>query len=275
MVASPQVAATGIFYEGSLVMPVISKNEDGGNGYVEHALELAARGLSVFPLRPKSKMPWPSSHGHLDATTDAETIAAWWHGWPDSNIGVATGARSGIFVVDIDGDRGEQSLIEITNRLGALPATVEVLTGNAGRHLYFKLPTFEGAPTIRNTASAVAAGIDTRGEGGYVVAPPSAAPKWCALQVVDELGQGNRRRTRVAARTDYGTAVRCVTRRPPRPHTLEPHHPGRCSGRRAQSDGGESGRQAAARRHPPPGHIHIAVRLERIRVSAAASRSRY
>ena len=79
-------------------------------------------------------------------------------------------------MVDIDGDRGEQSLIEITNRLGALPATVEVLTGNGGRHLYFEWPTFEGAPTIRNTASAVAAGIDTRGEGGYVVAPPSAHP---------------------------------------------------------------------------------------------------
>ena len=148
------------------------------------------RGLSVFPLpaqvedamafKPRASRRHHRCRDHRGrGGTDG----------PTSNIGVATGARSGIFVVDIDGDRGEQSLIEITNRLGALPATVEVLTGNAGRHLYFKWPTFEGAPTIRNTASAVAAGIYTRGEGGYVVAPPSASPKWCALQVVDSPGQ--------------------------------------------------------------------------------------
>ena len=70
---------------------------------VDHALALARKGLAVFPLKARSKTPW-TRHGCLDATTDLETIAGWWDGWPDSNIGVATGSKSGIWVLDIDGD---------------------------------------------------------------------------------------------------------------------------------------------------------------------------
>ena len=142
---------------------------------VDHALALARKGLAVFPLKARSKTPW-TRHGCLDATTDLETIAGWWDGWPDSNIGVATGSKSGIWVLDIDGEPGADELLKLEHRFGALPATVTAVTGTGGHHLYFRLPDFAGAPVMKNTASALAAGIDTRGEGGYVVAPPSIHP---------------------------------------------------------------------------------------------------
>ena len=142
---------------------------------VDHALALARKGLAVFPLKARSKTPW-TRHGCLDATTDLETIAGWWDGWPDSNIGVATGSKSGIWVLDIDGEPGADELLKLEHRFGALPATVTAVTGTGGHHLYFRLPDFAGAAVMKNTASALAAGIDTRGEGGYVVAPPSIHP---------------------------------------------------------------------------------------------------
>ena len=72
--------------------------------------------------------------------------------------------------------QGADELLKLEHRFGALPATVTAVTGTGGHHLYFRLPNFAGAPVIKNTASALAAGIDTRGEGGYVVAPPSIHP---------------------------------------------------------------------------------------------------
>ena len=131
--------------------------------------------MRCFPLRARSKTPW-TSHGCLDATTDPETIAGWWSGWPNSNIGIATGSKSNIWVLDIDGTVGAEELLKLEQRFGALPATVTAVTGGGGRHLYFRLPDFDGAPVIKNTASVLATAVDTRGEGGYVVAPPSIHP---------------------------------------------------------------------------------------------------
>jgi len=84
----------------------------------------------------------------------------------------ATGATSGFFVVDIDGDDGEATLRLLEATHGALPPTVEVITGK-GRHCYFRLREHG---VIGNTASTIGLGIDTRGEGGYVLAPPSVHP---------------------------------------------------------------------------------------------------
>jgi hypothetical protein len=142
---------------------------------VEHALELAERGLAVFPLKPKSKTPWCRG-GCLAATTDAETLLGWWDGWADSNIGIATGSRSGIWVLDIDGELGAESLRALESRFGKLPPAVTAITGSGGSHYYFSLPSFDDAPKVKNTVGAIAAGIDTRGEGGYAAAPPSLHP---------------------------------------------------------------------------------------------------
>lgn len=134
------------------------------------AIDLAKRGISVFPCAPKSKVP-ACQRGVHEATTDLERLESWWGKIPDLNIGVATGAVSGFFVLDVDGENGEASLRELEAKYGALPPTVEVITGK-GRHLYFRL----GEHPIGNTAGTIAAGLDTRGDGGYVLAPPSLHP---------------------------------------------------------------------------------------------------
>jgi hypothetical protein len=134
------------------------------------ALKLAARGLAVFPCAPSAKTP-ACVHGGKDATTDVIAIQAWWRDCPDYNIGIATGATSNIFVVDVDGGPAETALRKLEESLGVLPATVEAITAR-GRHIYFRYPTVP----VRNSAGRLADGIDIRGEGGFVVAPPSVHP---------------------------------------------------------------------------------------------------
>ncbi len=132
----------------------------------EAALAYAQQGLHVFPLQPHGKTPI-TAHGLEDATVDAMTIETWWSRCPDANVAIRTGD---VLVVDED-------------RLGALdelaaeahetiPATRVARTAN-GRHFYFRQPDDQ---RIRNTAGKLAPGIDTRGDGGYVVAPPSIHP---------------------------------------------------------------------------------------------------
>lgn len=133
------------------------------------ALYYASLGWPVFPLVPREKLPLFSKksggHGVKDATADADQVTAWWTQHPDANIGIATGGTSGLYVVDIDGEEGEAGLA----RYGELPLCPESHTGK-GRHLLFRHP--DG----RNTAGKLGPKIDTRGEGGYIVAPPSVHP---------------------------------------------------------------------------------------------------
>jgi hypothetical protein len=134
------------------------------------ALQLAARGLHVFPCAPAGKTP-VCAHGHKDATTDVIVIQAWWRDNPDYNVAIATGAISGVFVVDIDDGAAETALKRLEDQHGALPPTVEVITPR-GRHIYLRCPHVP----VRNTAGRIADGIDTRGDGGYVLTPPSMHP---------------------------------------------------------------------------------------------------
>lgn len=124
------------------------------------------RGWAVFPLKPGDKIPM-TSQGFKDATTSAEQIEAWWMDKPNANIGIATGEVSGIVVVDVDGPQGEAALAA----LGQMPATPVSLTGK-GRHLIFQRPP-DG---LRNSAGKLGPQLDTRGDGGYIVAPPSIHP---------------------------------------------------------------------------------------------------
>jgi Bifunctional DNA primase/polymerase, N-terminal/Primase C terminal 1 (PriCT-1) len=135
------------------------------------ALGLASRELPVFPIVPKGKTP-ATAHGLLDATVDPAVIERWWAADPNHNVAIATGAPSGIFVVDVDGTDAEAKLraIEIIN--GTLPSTVEAITAR-GRHIYLKMPP---DTDIRNSASKIAPGVDVRATGGYVLAPPSIHP---------------------------------------------------------------------------------------------------
>jgi hypothetical protein len=120
----------------------------------------------VFPCKPGGKTPL-TPNGHLDATTDPRKLHGWFNRWPDANPAMPTGSRSKVWVLDVDLNKGgRESLKALEDRHGPLPATYTVKTGSGGRHLYFALPD---RVEIRNSAGKLGAGLDVRGEGGYVL----------------------------------------------------------------------------------------------------------
>lgn len=125
-------------------------------------------GFPVFPLTPRGKHPLHGSGGVHDASSHPEQIGDWWDAHPDANIGLACGAASGLFVLDVDGAEGERAL----SALGAAACrTIEQRTSK-GRHRFFRAP---GVP-VRNSVSRLGPALDVRGDGGYVVVPPSVHP---------------------------------------------------------------------------------------------------
>ena len=135
------------------------------------AFRLALHGYAVFPLAVGSKVPMPGSHGFLEANSDADVARARWNKWPSANIGVATGPASDFWALDIDAPKGIDTMKALVRIHGKPAPTVVVFTPNGGLHLWFKWPEF--GPEIRNSAGRVGPGIDVRGEGGYITAPPS------------------------------------------------------------------------------------------------------
>lgn len=146
----------------------------------EAALRWAAQGRAVFPLwwryedgRCACGLPLcgsPGKHPRISkgfhvATTDKKQIRAWWTRWPHANIGMATGRPSGLVVLDVDEDVGIKSMNKIDE---PVPDTYTVVTQGGGLHLYFKAPDHEVRGRIRFLP-----GLDLRGDGGYVVVPPS------------------------------------------------------------------------------------------------------
>lgn len=136
----------------------------------KHAQYYAKMGLPVFPCKPKDKVP-ATPHGCKDATTDHEQVAAWWDGIHLYNVGIATG--SGIVVLDVDinhnaGKYGDETLEELERQYGPLPDTWMCLTGGGGIHYYFACD--DPALTV---GTGFSPGLDYRGAGGYVIAPPS------------------------------------------------------------------------------------------------------
>jgi putative DNA primase/helicase len=110
------------------------------------------------------------SRGLLDASKDQKTIERWFSN-TTYNIGIATGAVSGIVALDIDPRHdGHETLAALEDRHGTLPLTWRFLTGGGGEHILFRHP----GGKIANSAGALGTGIDVRGDGGYIVAPPSA-----------------------------------------------------------------------------------------------------
>jgi hypothetical protein len=147
---------------------------------VQYALNYAQRGWPVIPLywvedgvcscsEPKCTHPGKhplTVHGVNDATVDVRAISAWWQECPDANIGIATGAASGIVVLDVDPrNGGDKSLGELEESHGSLPDGPRVQTGGGGEHMYFAL---QGG-TIRSKLGLLP-GLDLLGDGRYVVA---------------------------------------------------------------------------------------------------------
>ena len=133
------------------------------------ALDLASSGFAVFPCKPRGKEPL-TLHGFKDATRDEAQIRRWGTRWPNANIGLPTGEENGVVVIDVDGDKGETRLALLEGKFGKLPTSSKSSSGK-GRHLWYALPDGYGP-----VPCGVADGLDLRGDGGYVIAPPSVHP---------------------------------------------------------------------------------------------------
>lgn len=130
---------------------------------------------AVFPLH--GKLPAipkrEGGRGCLDATKEAAGVRSFWRRYRGANIGIATGSKSGFWALDIDGDDGQQSLVSLVALHGELPSTLRQITGSGGEHYLF---SYDPCRPVRNRA-AVLPGLDVRGDGGYIVAPPSIHPE--------------------------------------------------------------------------------------------------
>jgi hypothetical protein len=144
------------------------------------AQSYAARGWRVFPLHSitldgldifctcgrkdcSSAAKHPRlQHGVLEASSDPLTVGEWWTRWPDANVGLATGVGSGIYVIDLDGPDAVEAWADL-----GLPNGWRSVTGN-GLHLVYSI-----AEPLPSTHWKLGRGIDSRGDGGYIVAPPS------------------------------------------------------------------------------------------------------
>ncbi|MEX5711981.1 bifunctional DNA primase/polymerase [Parafrankia sp. FMc6] len=136
------------------------------------ALRYARIGWPVVPLLPRGKRPilpdWTNA-----ASTDRDVIRGWWARWPDANVGIATGPRSGLAVLDLDPrSGGAESLTELETRVGLLPGTAMVVTGSDGVHFYYRHP----GTKVVSRAHSLGRGLDVKADGGQVVAPPSVHP---------------------------------------------------------------------------------------------------
>lgn len=157
----------------------------------DYALGYAKAGFRVFPLHSvrdgacscgheecssQGKHP-RTKNGFKDATNEPETIQQWWQKWPDANIGIATGvpigATYGLYVIDIDTAKGatvEPSAQYSSGFRALLERSLSVRTGSGGYHIYLR---YDPDLLLTNTQGKLGTCIDTRGSGGYVVAPPS------------------------------------------------------------------------------------------------------
>lgn len=149
----------------------------------EGALNMADKGWPVFPCKPGEKAP-ATANGLKDATTTRRQIIAWWSRYAQCNIGVCTGVESGFVVLDIDGDEGVESLRALEREFAPLPKTLSVVTPSGGQHYYFKHP----GGTFRNSAGKVGRNMDVRGDGGYVLVPPSRLKDGSVYEVDERAG---------------------------------------------------------------------------------------
>lgn len=131
------------------------------------ALWYAEHGLMVFPLQPGGKRPYSGTHGLKDGSTDPGQIRSWWSARPDSNIGLCTGHV--VDVIDIDGPVGVKQWADHLARPNGLGEVIGIVnTPRAGGTHLYRPATGAGNGHME--------GLDYRGIGGYVVAPPSVSP---------------------------------------------------------------------------------------------------
>ncbi|GAA1576644.1 bifunctional DNA primase/polymerase [Leucobacter aridicollis] len=145
--------------------------EVSGMPLPEAAARFAAAGVPVFPCAPGEKRPLVR-RGFHDATADPSQVAGWWSRWPSANIGIPTGAASGVEVVDVDVHSTGTGFpaFQAAHRHGhAAGWAALVRTPSGGLHAYYPAHPDRAQPSWQ----AARAHVDFRGDGGYIIAPPS------------------------------------------------------------------------------------------------------
>jgi Bifunctional DNA primase/polymerase, N-terminal len=164
------------------------QSRDGTN--LAFALAYARIGCPVFPCDPK-KYPLVA-HGFHAATTDETRIVAWWARWPSALVAIPTGPASGLWVLDVDGQTGRESLRQLFAHCG-LESVADLTpiissTPSGGLHLFFR---WQQGETPRNRARDIGPGLDTRGvtadgkPAGYFIAPGSVLPDGRSYELID------------------------------------------------------------------------------------------
>jgi len=145
---------------------------DTESAMLDAALNYASIGWYVFPLKPNTKQPainaWPDK-----ASIQEQQINFWWTKWPDANIGILAGKKSGLFAVDIDPKNGgDESITHILNDHNKFPETATQRTGTGGSHILFTYPD----KPVKTRRGYPETGIDICSDNSYIVAAPSIHP---------------------------------------------------------------------------------------------------
>lgn len=135
--------------------------------FLERANACIERGWPVFPVSRKTKAPCVAG-GFKVATMDMDQIKRWAREFPDANVGVPTGPITGLAVLDVDGEEGEQSLQRLAAQRGVHFRKTLTASSGRGRHLYYRFVN-----GLKSSASKLGPGLDIRAEGGSIIAPPS------------------------------------------------------------------------------------------------------
>jgi hypothetical protein len=165
--------------------------------FVDFASQYATRGWPVLPCHTPTRTGCscsdaecssPGKHPRLvnglhGATTDLVEIEEWWQRWPNANVAIQTGDVSGLVAIDIDRrGGGDRTLADLVRQHERLAKTLAVQTGD-GVHLYFQHP---GRRVPNDASRRLGPGIDIRGDGGYVLAPPSLHRNGRRYAAIDE-----------------------------------------------------------------------------------------
>lgn len=167
-----------------------NEHNDGGVSLIyrmapaDLALSLAEAGTPVFPCRPKNKRPY-TSNGFKGASVFRHVVERYWTDWPDALVGIPTGERTGVWVLDMDAHKGAAE----ADLPHELPATRTVRTRSGGKHYYFR------HVGLGNSPGRLPAAWDVRGQGGYCLVPgnpgyvlevdlpPADAPDWLLAMI--------------------------------------------------------------------------------------------
>lgn len=132
----------------------------------EAAAEYRRRGMHPFPCVPRTKTPLVKWAAYQQAPPAVEQVAAWWKQWPEANIALAMGR--GTMAVDLDGPDAEELLYE---QGVTLPDAAPRVETSKGWHVYLSVSVH--TPNSVKLFKRGDTGVDIRGDGGYVMAPPS------------------------------------------------------------------------------------------------------